>query len=402
MKKQKLFSLVLAVILALSVVACANQGDAPAPSSSDAPNTADNSPVATSPPAGSESSPPTAQAPVGGEHVGYWDDPVDHYARPAYRIAHYSFGSGTMIDRYYEALQKCQEKMNITVDFVTANGDDEKFINNLELMSDRDGLLVDTNPNLSVRAFEVLTEMGKPWIAFSMPFQNLDPDPLKICWPTVALDGFAVGTQSTKWLIDNYKDYWGEIDTKKLGLITITVSTLPLFSTRSDGARDLFQQTFPDSLYIEGDIAGQQFTAEAAYNMISAYVSANPGTEYWMINVVMAMVAPGVARAIETLGVEDRVLITCCESPTAVEEWDSGYDGSWVSAVGIAEEIYAVPATAGLVALIDGRATPDTLWADSKRAPYGDDYALFPMELEVITRDTYKAYFENIDTTYFS
>jgi hypothetical protein len=396
MKKQRLLSLVLAVTLAFSLAACAKSENAPSSSEPDVSAASTVSPAQPSPSTGS------AEGSPAGEHVGYWDDPVDHSQRRAYRIAHYSFGSGTMIDRYYEALQKCQEKMNITVDFVTANGDDEKFINNLELMSDRDGLLVDTNPNLSVRAFEVLTEMGKPWIAFSMPFQNLDPDPLKICWPTVALDGFAVGTQSTQWLIDNYKDYWGEIDTKKLGLITITVSTLPLFSTRSDGARDLFQRTFPDSLYIEGDTAGQQFTAEAAYNMVSAYVSANPSTEYWMINVVMAMVAPGVARAIETLGIEDHVLITCCESPTAVEEWDSGYDGCWVSAVGIAEEIYAVPATAGLVALIDGRATPETLWGDTKRAPYGDDYALFPMDLEVITRDTYKAYFDNITTTYFS
>jgi hypothetical protein len=61
-----------------------------------------------------------------------------------------------------------------------------------------------------------------------------------------------------------------------------------------------------------------------------------------------------------------------------------------------------VPGAAGIVALIDGRATPETLWEDAKSEAYGFDYAVYPLETEVITYDNYEEYFAGIDQKYFA
>jgi ABC-type sugar transport system substrate-binding protein len=205
------------------------------------------------------------------------------------------------------------------------------------------------------------------------------------------------------WLCENYSQYLGDIDTTKLGMINMTMSTVGMMADRGIGAYNGWKEYFPDNLYIEADTSGAgQNTSETAYNMISAYVSANPEIEYWFINTIMMLYPAGCARAVETLGIEDKCLIICEESVTAVEEWGSGYRGAWVAAVGIAEELYAVPGASGIVALIDGRATPETLWGDTKREPYGFDYAVYPLETEVITYDNYEEYFAGIDQKYFA
>jgi hypothetical protein len=48
-------------------------------------------------------------------------------------------------------------------------------------------------------------------------------------------------------------------------------------------------------------------------------------------------------------------------------ERNNGYQGSWVSASVISDYQYTIPAICGLIALMDGKATADTLWS-SKRA----------------------------------
>ncbi|MDR0905552.1 MAG: hypothetical protein LBN00_05185 [Oscillospiraceae bacterium] len=395
---KKAISIFLALIMVFALFACAKKTEAPPASTPTA------APPAEPPAGGGDAPAPAAPGGSGGAdaglHVGYWDDPVDHYARDTYKIAYYSFFSGSFVDSFYIALQKTEKKLNIKVDFITANSDPEKFINTLELMANYDGVLLDHDANTEKRTWDVIQDIGVPWIAFSTPFMD-GPDASHNRWPTVILDGKVVGDQAVSWLCENYQNYWGDIDPAKIGMINLTITTVGMMYDRGYGAEQAWLRYFPNNVYVEGDMAGQQITPETSYNMISAYVSSHPEVEYWFINTIMMLFPAGAARAVETLGIDDKVLITCEESITAIEEWDSGYRGSWCSAVGIAEELYAVPGAAGIVALIDGRATPETLWGDTITGQYGTDYAVYPLDTKVITYDNYKQYFEDINTKYF-
>jgi hypothetical protein len=105
--------------------------------------------------------------------------------------------------------------------------------------------------------------------------------------------------------------------------------------------------------------------------------------------------AQGTARAVESLDMEDRVLIVDVGSDVLCSEWDNGYDGSWVSCLAISNYLYVTPTMCALVAMLDGTATWDTLWT-SRRAP-GQDYTLYYVGNEMVTKDTYKQYFQNIE-----
>jgi hypothetical protein len=359
-----------------------------------------NSNSGTSAPAGDTNSPDIAKPtpnPENPSHVGYWDDPVDHFARPAYKVVNYQIYMNEGIEmqqRAYELLGK--EVMNVEFDSFNANGDNEKFINSFDLYRDRDGMIITHDYAAQKRVLEVLREMDDfQWVNYMTPFQ--DDETQELFAPAVVLDGYRVGEMSTQWLVDNYKNYWGEVDKSKIGMIFLNLSTVNVFRPREQAAKDVWEANFPDSLWLVGDASGQQISAELVYNMITSFTTGHPEVEYWFINASMLMFPAPAARAVETLGMVDRTLITCCESYGVTEEWDAGSYGALVSAVGISEDLFTTACLSGVVALMDGRATQETLWEDARQERYGGTYTMYPLETQMITPDTYKEFLADIE-----
>jgi hypothetical protein len=77
-----------------------------------------------------------------------------------------------------------------------------------------------------------------------------------------------------------------------------------------------------------------------------------------------------------------------------MQDWENGYEGCWVSGVYYAQAIFAEPLVCGLIAILDGRATPETLWG-----PYikpGETYPVYPVDTRILTKTTYQAYLDEI------
>ncbi len=91
---------------------------------------------------------------------------------------------------------------------------------------------------------------------------------------------------------------------------------------------------------------------------------------------------------------EDRVLIVDVGSDILCSEWDTGYDSSWTSCLAISNYLYAAPAICGLVSMMDGMSTPESLWPDMKKD--GDVAAFYSTPSQMVTKDTYKDYFNGI------
>ncbi|MDR2357855.1 MAG: hypothetical protein LBD92_07235 [Oscillospiraceae bacterium] len=386
---KKVLALILIFAMVVSLFACGKTETESRPEAS--PGT-----VGTPPSSGGES----AAAPTGASeptHVGYWDDPVDHFSREPYRAVFYQIYSNEAIDWQYRALQYLGKNvMNVEFEFFNANGDNEKFINSLDLYADRDGIILTHNYAAQKRVLEVLREYGDKfdWLNVMTPFQ--DDATQELYGPAVVIDGYEVGKLSTQWLIDNYRSYWGEVDPSKIGYIFLNLSTVNVFRPREQAARDVWTENFPDNLMLVGDASGQQITAELVYNMVTSYTTGHPEVEYWFINCAMLMFPAPAARAIETLGMTDRALITCCESQGVTTEWDAGSVGALVSCVGASEDLLTAPALSGLVALMDGRATQETLWEDARQEKYGGKYSMYPIPLTILTPDNYIQYNDDV------
>ena len=66
---------------------------------------------------------------------------------------------------------------------------------------------------------------------------------------------------------------------------------------------------------------------ETGYNLASAILASHPEVEYWFIPACLELYAQGAMRAAESLGMQDRVLISAVNSEVLTALWDSGYEG---------------------------------------------------------------------------
>ena len=104
----------------------------------------------------------------------------------------------------------------------------------------------------------------------------------------------------------------------------------------------------------------------------------------------------GATRAVESLNMEDCVLLTAVGSDVLPAEWDNGYSGCWVSCLALSNYQYTAPAISALVAMMDGKIDADTLW--SSRRAEGDQVTFYNVNYGMLTKENYNDYFAKVRT----
>lgn len=381
---KKVTAILLTLIIAFSLVACSNSNAAQVSPSAAPSGTA---------PATESSTAPAASAGT----VGYITDEVDHNARKTYKIAYFYFAAMTLEKLHFQAMQNMQKKLNITVTDINANSDGDAFINNFEVAATQgyDGFVVEPNADVYDRTYEVLNELKIPYIYTVNAYRDENGANLV---PTVILDQYKNGNTQVQWFFDHYKDYWKDVPASEIVLMTLEYSTNPDLISRIDGVKDKFTELFPGNQIIVGDMAGQQLNEQVAYDQCAAIITAHPEVKYWFIDGCVENFGQGAARATEALGKTDTTLIVTSGANVLPIEWDSGYKGNWVASYAVFNYNYVVPALTGLIALIDGRATFDSLWKESRKE--GDKATAFIAGDQMVTVDTYKDVQTKIESQY--
>ena len=393
---RKVLSVLLALLLVAALFACNKPAVSETSAEPSTPASAEPStPVEPSAvPTAEDSAPPEMTGVTqNADEVGFFSSGVDPNSRDTYEIVHmYPF---TLL--LYELMTECfehyAEPLNCHITPSTTEADYDKFIQNIEVFASQgntDGFIVVIDADTSVRIKEVLDESGIPYVAWCNSVRDESGSEIIPC---VGLDQYAAAQTTVQWLFDNYATYWGDIDPSKIALLNANASSNVDLNDRAVGAEDKFNELIPNNAGVFEIDMVNDFSQDTTYNKAAATFSANPDIEYWFSTNTVEMYSQGVARAVEQLQVEDKVLITDVGSDILCSEWDSGYDGSWASCLAISNYLYAAPTICAVVALIDGTATWDTLWADS-RAP-GDLYTFYGADSTMITKDTYKDYFNS-------
>jgi ABC-type sugar transport system substrate-binding protein len=386
---KKAISVLLAILMLFTLLSCAAKEEAASqePSPSALP--------ASTPPSEEPSAAPSESAVVdvskNADEIGFFESGVDPKSRDTYNIVHMYPFTLLLYELMTQSFNDLAERLNVTITPNTTEGDYDKFIQNIEVFAQQgktDGFIVVIDATTSARIKEVLDETGIPYIAWCNSVRDESGSELVPC---VGLDQYAASQTTLQWLYDNHKTYWGEIDTTQIALMNTNASSNVDLNDRAVGAEDKFKELIPTNAGVYNLDMVADFTQDAAFNQASATFSAHPEIKYWFVTNCVEMYSQGVARAAEQLGIEDKVLITDVGSDILCSEWETGYDGSWVSCLAISNYLYAAPALCGLVAMIDGKATPESLWSDM-RAP-GDQYTFYGAANTMITKDTYKEYF---------
>ena len=390
---KKVVSLLLVLVMVICIVACGTSESTKTTESSTAtpPTTTTTPQDSTEQPTVGDDSDPVSPAPGG--TVGYVTDDVDHWARDPYNFAFYTLAVSDMSALQLLALQQAGEIYNFTVYDQYAGGDADAYITNLQalLLTNPDGIIIDVAPEYQKRVADIINESGIPTVGIMDTVRDADGHTLL---PNVVMDQSYNGGRQIEYLAENYESYWGDIDESEIGLMIITWTLGVDLNTRGEGMRTKFEELFPGNPVFIADTATDSFSADGAYNLANAIMSANPDVKYWFISTVTETFSQGAARVAETMMKEDCTLITSSGATTLPGEWDSGYDGIWIGNYAVSPYQYSLIGAFGLIAMCDGRATMDNLWEEYKRP--GDLCANYDVKADIMTRANYKQYLGDI------
>ncbi|MDR0490546.1 MAG: substrate-binding domain-containing protein [Oscillospiraceae bacterium] len=376
---KKLLALVLALLMAFSLFACNTNSGKDSPVVSNSPSTG-----------GAEN----ADISAGANSIGFFMDGVDPASRKTYNVVWSYMRPMALFQNIGDALLEMESKMNVKITQYCANSDVDALLQNIEIYADQgvDGFIIVIDAATNMRIKEVLDSTGIPYIGILNSVRDENGSSIV---PLIGMEGFTIGEQMVDWLYSNYKNYWGEIDTSKIGLLDFDFSPNIDFHERHEAAMAKFKALLPGNagVFPADGVAGG-LNEETGYDLAAAIFAANPGVEYWFVPSCLELYAVAASRAAEDLGIDNKVLITTANSDVLSALWDSGYEGCFVSCIATAPLQYAAPALCGLVAMMDGKATAETLWSSIRKPT--DLYTYFEMDVEILTKDTYKQFFERV------
>jgi len=390
---KKVISVLLAMLMIFALFSCSGKTPSTTPSASPSAAASQSTSVAAAP--SPEASPSASAKPVdvsaSADKAGFFKDGVDPQSRKTYNIVHMYPFTLMLFEKMTECFDVYAKKLNLNITAATTEGDMDKFITMIQTYADQgktDGFIVVVDAATSDRIIEVLNDTKIPYITWCNSVRDKSGSEITPC---VGLDQKAASATTVQWLFDNYKKYWGDIDPTQIALMNTNASANVDLNDRATAAEAKFKELVPKNAGIYNVDLVADFTADAAYSQAATIFAGNPTIKFWFVTNCVEMYSQGVTRAAEAIKIENKVLITDVGSDILTSEWDTNYDGSWKSCLAISNYLYAAPALCGLVALIDGKATPDSLWS-SMRAP-GDKYTFYGAASGMITKDTYKDYF---------
>ncbi len=399
---KKIIALIMAIILAFSLLACSNisSGGTASPSADMAASPSPSAPAAASPsvsaaalPSAGASASPSAGIALSKQ--GYYDPNKNYNARKQYKIAFLIESVPTsMHQMFIKAYGSFGAKLNYTLKDFTANDDPDLYVNTLQTLATQgyDGYFLDFGTDIQDRVFEVIKELKLTWFPGLSSYRDGQGNLLS---PTLTIDNEKYGEDMTTWLDKTAKTTWGKFDNKQLGMISVDFSIIPDIHAREQGAHKMFQKLYPDiadtNYWVADGAVQNSFTADAAYNLVGPILSAHPDIKYWIIASAMDDFANGAARAAEGANKQDNTLVIAMGGTTMVAQWDKGMTSCWKASIYYEANLAAQTVCAGLVSMIDGDTTPTTLWP--KWIQSGQKYPMLLAPCYLLTHDNYQDFF---------
>ena len=392
---KKVLAILLVLVFTVSLFACSSSDDSttsPGTSedttgapTSDAPLAVDVAPAA-----GMESFPDHGP-------VGWFTDDVDWFAREPYKIAYLTDFDSATSSLFSDGLENWSRRLNFEYQSYNANYDADAFINTMGVLAQQGYTGMILNPDMSYfdRVKQAADEYGISWLPGFFPMLDDFGNPM------TAQGSLGIKYQADLliyWLRDNYKTFLGDIDESKIGLISTTLSNFPVLRMVSEFCVSDFQELFPLAAAnaYEAGVDNFGVDANAGYDVIAPIVAAHPEVEYWFNVGSLEDVVQGGVRAIDAAGLGSKSIAISTGANLLQAAWQSGADtGSYKAGVYYSMEIFAEPLICGVIAMLDGRATLETLWPEWKDP--AQPYPVVTTACAVLTVDNYAAYNDYVD-----
>ena len=330
--------------------------------------------------------------------VGYYTDDVDHFSRDAYKIAYIDISLTNFAELTCQVWTELGEYLNYEFTYFNANSDEDYYVSTIEDLANQgyNGLILNGDATDCVRHQEVADEVGINWLPFMSTY--VYDDGVTPSHPSAVMDSAAAGAAALDWSVENFEAYNGyEPDWANIGVITVTLSVSADIQRRIDGFYAEYSALFPElaeTNYFAGDTLpgglSAWVSAQGGYDQVAAIVAANPQFEGWLVFGGIENYASGAQTLLTEYGLDTSSIVTAISASMMMDEYDQCIMTCWRASFDTPQQEWGSFIMHGLIALIDGRATPETLWEDYKED--GDTYATVHLPFTTVTYDMYTEY----------
>jgi ABC-type sugar transport system substrate-binding protein len=335
--------------------------------------------------------------PTDTSEIGFYDKTVNYASKPRYKIVYMMSVTGALYDMFDSAFAAWAKKMNVIYSSFSAGGDNDLFLTTIEDYAAQgiDGFIFDADAAIYHRVAELTDDLGKPWM--SAMGEALDANGNR-AHPFVSFNNTDFGYQMANYTIEYAKKNWPNAKASEIGMISMDFSLSPQVHERTTGAQSVWNQQYSKTNFFIADGAeSADLSIEGGYTLATKVFKANPGIKYWLVCAFYDDYALGAADAAATLGKQSSCVVIDCGGSALISQWDSGTTTCWKASVFAAQIIFAEPMFCGLYAMMDGQATPETLWPEWINKNAGEKFAFMNIPTYILTQDNYKEYLEWVD-----
>lgn len=212
----------------------------------------------------------------------------------------------------------------VTWHYLSCDMDPEKCMTLIEnAIADKADAIVTCVPDqtMSVAVVERCNEAGVPVVAVDDGL--IDETGAKIA-PWFGIDAYNIGYAAGEWLANYAKDN-GLLEDESVGLIYATMSTVSSCVPRTEGAETAWADVLGEGVMAERTFyADFETTLETAYNAVSSVIVGNPQITSWLVMTPSENGALGAGSAIEEAGLADTSCVVALGADEVANQWDAG------------------------------------------------------------------------------
>lgn len=308
MKMKRAFALIIALLMALSLVACGGEKSG----------------------GGTPDAAPSGSGEAPAKKAGIYGNSADKDALLYYGIykveASYFANEGNSAKKKLEELAAADGK-TASFNYVTCGNEDVQLCINYVDTAIADGadgiLMCIPDQQMSTAIVEKCEAAGIPIVAGDDPLIDLEGNQIA---PACGIDAYNCGGETGKWLA-NWAQERNLVEDEKCGLMIMTMSMVSSCVPRSTGAYDRFYEitNFPKERTYEADSDGNYDTA---YDAAAAMIAAHPEYDKWLVLTANEGGAGGAANALEAAGLDENSGVVSVGFSDTMDQWENG---KWLS-----------------------------------------------------------------------
>lgn len=401
---RKVLVIIAMLVLVLSLCACTQ-------SSSPSGNSSDDSETNTS----SDSSKPYPNSNPDGsinlDTIAHFDNEYDYSQNPRCKIAYLANENGPLYQGAANAYEHWAPLFNCEwVGFLSANGDSDMFLTNLQNLIDQGvtGFILDPDTAVFPAIVDLISQYPDvKWMSQMAPprdGESSDDLPIggNLIGPHVGFDNFDAGRQQTYRLIEWKKENLPDVPWDEIAFAAMAFSAAPPLQERVIGAEEVWlAETGSTDNFFVADTVSTGINLQGGIDAIAPVISTNSEYKHWLVMGLIDDFAQAAAAVLDQQGLTEGSCVVVFGGSALLAQWDEGQHDAFRYALFTAQNLYAEPIMGAVYAYLNGWATPDTIWPSwvkwDDHGADGHTYANLRLPTVWLEPETYQHYLEWTD-----